>query len=92
MPKTTIVELVNSAKETEEEMPTPHKNRWSQPLSNNEDSDEELVNDEQNKERKNNHNDAFPSHGVKHTWGFHKVKLRKLWLSSMLPASNSRKG
>ncbi len=37
-------------------------------------------------------NDALPSHGVKPTWGFHKVKLRKLRLGSTLPASNSRKG
>jgi len=37
-------------------------------------------------------NDALPSHGVKPTWGFHKVKLRKLRLGSTLPASNSKKG
>jgi hypothetical protein len=36
--------------------------------------------------------DALPSPGVKHTWGFHKVKLRKVKLGSTLPASNSRKG
>jgi hypothetical protein len=36
--------------------------------------------------------DALPSPGVKHTWGFHKVKLRKVGLGSTLPASNSRKG
>jgi hypothetical protein len=36
--------------------------------------------------------DALPSPGVKHTWGFHKVKLRKVELGSTLPASNSRKG
>ncbi len=36
--------------------------------------------------------DALPSHGVKPTWGFHKVKLRKLWLSGTLLASNSKKG
>jgi hypothetical protein len=36
--------------------------------------------------------DALPSHGVKPTWGFHKVKLRKVELGSTLPASNSRKG
>jgi hypothetical protein len=36
--------------------------------------------------------DALPSHGVKPTWGFHKVKLRKLWLSSTLSTSNCRKG
>jgi hypothetical protein len=35
--------------------------------------------------------DALPSHGVKPTWGFHKVKLRKVELGSTLPASNSRK-
>jgi len=32
------------------------------------------------------------SHGVKPTWGFHKVKLRKIELGSTLLASNSRKG
>jgi hypothetical protein len=37
-------------------------------------------------------NDALPSYGVKPTWGFHKVKLRKLRLGGTLPASNSRKG
>jgi len=37
-------------------------------------------------------NDVLPSHGVKPTWGFHKVKLWKLWLSGTLPASNSKKG
>jgi hypothetical protein len=36
--------------------------------------------------------DALPSHGVKPTWGLHKVKLRKVKLGSTLPASNSRKG
>jgi len=36
--------------------------------------------------------DALPSHGVKPTWGFHKVKLRKVELGSTLPASNFRKG
>jgi len=36
--------------------------------------------------------DALPSHGVKHTRGFHKAKLRKVELGSTLPASNSRKG
>jgi hypothetical protein len=36
--------------------------------------------------------DALPSPGVKHTWGFHKVRLRKVELGSTLPASNSRKG
>jgi hypothetical protein len=36
--------------------------------------------------------DALPSHGVKPTWGFHKVKLRKVELGNTLPASNSRKG
>ncbi len=38
------------------------------------------------------YNDEFPSHGVKPTLGFHKVKLRKLRLGGTLPASNSRKG
>ncbi len=36
--------------------------------------------------------DVLPSHGVKHTRGFHKAKLRKVELGSTLPASNSRKG
>jgi hypothetical protein len=36
--------------------------------------------------------DALPSPGVKHTWGFHEVKLRKVELGNTLPASNSRKG
>ncbi len=36
--------------------------------------------------------DALPNHGVKPTWGFHKVKLRKVEIGSTLPASNSRKG
>jgi len=36
--------------------------------------------------------DALPSHGVKPTGGFHKVKLRKLRLGGTLPTSNSRKG
>ncbi len=36
--------------------------------------------------------DALLSHRAKPTWGFLKVKLRKLWLSSALPASNSKKG
>jgi hypothetical protein len=40
----------------------------------------------------NSLHDALPSHGVKHTWGFHKVKLRKVELGSTLPASNSRQG
>jgi hypothetical protein len=35
--------------------------------------------------------DALPSHGVKPTLGFHKVKLWKVELGSTLPASNSRK-
>jgi len=36
--------------------------------------------------------DALLSHGAKPTWRFHKVKLRKLWLSGTFPASNSKKG
>jgi hypothetical protein len=38
------------------------------------------------------YNDMLLSHGAKPTWGFHKVKLRKLWLSGTLPASNSKEG
>lgn len=45
MPRTTIIEVANFAREIEQEMLTPHKNRWSQPLLDNEDSDEELIND-----------------------------------------------
>ncbi len=41
-----IVEVANLAREIEEKMPTPHKSRWSQLLSDNEDLDEELTNDE----------------------------------------------
>jgi len=46
MPRATIVEVANLAREIEEEMPTPHKSKRSQLLSNNKDSDEELTNDE----------------------------------------------
>jgi hypothetical protein len=46
MPKTMIVEVANLAREIEEEMPTPHKSKRSQLLSENEDLDEELTNDE----------------------------------------------
>jgi hypothetical protein len=46
MPRATIIEIANFAREIEQEMLTPHKIRWSQPLLNNEDSDEELINDD----------------------------------------------
>jgi len=36
--------------------------------------------------------DTLPSHGVKPTWRFHKVKLQKVELGSTLSPSNSRKG
>jgi hypothetical protein len=52
IPGATIVEVVNFAKEIEEEMPTPHRSRQSQPLLNSDDSHEELVKEEQKKERK----------------------------------------
>ncbi len=46
MPKALIIDVANFAREIEQEMFTPHKNRWSQPLLNNEDLDEELTNDD----------------------------------------------
>jgi hypothetical protein len=54
MPRTTIVEVVNLARGIEEEMPTPYKSRQSQPLSNNDESNEELTNDEYKKEIRKN--------------------------------------
>ncbi len=48
-----IVEIVNLAKEIEEKMHAPHRSRQSQPLSNNEYSNEESSNDEKKKKRKN---------------------------------------
>jgi hypothetical protein len=50
-----IVEVAHSTREIEEEMLTPRKSRQSQPLSDNEDLNEELANDEQKKERKKNY-------------------------------------
>ncbi len=46
MPRTTIIEVANFAREIEQEMLTPHNNKWSQPLLDNEDSDEELIDDD----------------------------------------------
>lgn len=46
MLKTMIIDVANSTREIEEEMPTPNKSRRSQLLSDNEDLDEELTNDE----------------------------------------------
>jgi hypothetical protein len=43
MPRTTIIEVANFAREIEQEMLTPHNNKWSQPLLDNEDSDEEWM-------------------------------------------------
>jgi hypothetical protein len=54
MPKTMIVEVANLVREIEEEMPTQPRSRQSQPLSDNEDLDEESSNDEQKKERRKN--------------------------------------
>jgi hypothetical protein len=54
MPKATSVEVVNSVREIEEEMPTPHRSKQSQPLSDNKDLNEKLANDEQKKERRKN--------------------------------------
>jgi hypothetical protein len=53
--RATIVEVANSTKEIEKEMPSTRKSRHSQPLSDNEDSNEELYNDEQKKERRKGH-------------------------------------
>jgi hypothetical protein len=55
MPRATIVKVMDSTKEIEEEMPTPCRIRRSQPLLNNEDSNEESIDDEQKKERRKNH-------------------------------------
>ncbi len=55
MPKATIVKVANSTREIEKEMPTPHRSRQSQPLLDNEDSNEESTNDEQKKEKRKNH-------------------------------------
>jgi hypothetical protein len=52
--RATIVEVTNSTKEIEEEMPTPHRSRQSQPLLNSDDSHEELVKEEQKKEKRKN--------------------------------------
>ncbi len=50
MPRATIVEVTNLAKEIEEEMHAPRRSRQFQPLSDNEDSDEESTKDEQKKQ------------------------------------------
>jgi hypothetical protein len=55
MPRAMIVEVVNLAREIEKEMPTTRKSRHSQPLSENENSDEKSANDEQKKERRKGH-------------------------------------
>ncbi len=62
MPKTIIVEISNSAREIFKKMPTPHRNRWFQPLSDNEDSVEVLVDDEQKNERRKNHKERNDEH------------------------------
>ncbi len=41
MPRAMIVEVVNLAREIKKDMFTTCKSRWFQPLSDNEDSDEE---------------------------------------------------
>jgi hypothetical protein len=46
MPRAMIVKVANSIREIEKEMPTTCKSRWSQPLLDNENSDEESVDDE----------------------------------------------
>jgi hypothetical protein len=46
MPRATMIEVANFAREIEQQMLTLHKNRWSQPLLDNEDSNEELTNDD----------------------------------------------
>ncbi len=68
----TIIEVVILAKEIKEKMHTPCKSRWSQPLLDSEDSDEELVDDEQKKERKKD-----KSQGVK-WWILMKCILSKM--------------
>jgi hypothetical protein len=55
LPIATIIEIVISTKEIKEKMHTPCRSSWSQPLLDNEDLDEELVDDEQKKERRTNH-------------------------------------
>jgi hypothetical protein len=52
MPRAMIIEVANLAREIEENMFTTCKSRWFQPLSDNEDSDDELVDDEQKKGKK----------------------------------------
>jgi hypothetical protein len=49
-----IVEVGDLAEEIEKEMPTPRKTKRFQPLSNSEDLDEESIDDEQKKERREN--------------------------------------
>lgn len=46
MPRATIIEVANFLREIEQKMLTLHKYRWSQPLLNNEDSNEELIDDD----------------------------------------------
>jgi hypothetical protein len=53
--RTTIVKIANSTREIEEEMPTKCKSKQFQPLSGNENLNEESVNDEQKKERRKNY-------------------------------------
>ncbi len=46
MPRATIIEVAKFLREIEQKMLTLHKYRWSQPLLNNEDSNEELIDDD----------------------------------------------
>jgi hypothetical protein len=51
-----IVKITNSTREIEKEMPTRRRSKRFQPLSDSENLNEELVNDEQKKEIRKNHN------------------------------------
>jgi len=51
MLKATIVEITNSTREIEKEMPTKRRSKRFQPLSDSENLNEELVNDEGKKEK-----------------------------------------
>jgi hypothetical protein len=55
MPRTIIVKVANLGREIEEKMPTTRRSKRFQPLLDSEDSDEELVDEEQKKERRKNH-------------------------------------
>jgi hypothetical protein len=58
MLRTMIVEVVNSTRKIEEEMPTTHRSRKFQPLSNNEDPNEKSTNEDQKTERRKGHKEG----------------------------------